>query len=106
MCWTCVMARRKKPEIESYDDPLGLDNPLPDAAYPPEPVVVTGLSDEEDAARHLALRFNRDLRFCPNCEAIVDVTKMKDPHHHWCSYCGDTLRPLGTKPRIRKFDAR
>lgn len=64
---------------------------------------MTGLSDEDDAARYLALRFNPDLRFCPNCETVVDTSKVDRP---WCIYCGDNLQPMGTKPRLRKFDMR
>lgn len=83
-------------------DPLGLDDPpLPKEAYAPAALTITGLSDEEDAARHLALRFNPDLRFCPNCETV-----MVPQPYNWCPYCGDHCREVGTKPRIKKVPAR
>jgi hypothetical protein len=90
---------------ETYSDPLGLDDPLPDddpICAPQAPLVITGLSDEEDAGRHLALRFNPELRFCPNCETFHGPP-VKGKHDHWCSYCGDNLRPMGTKPRTKKI---
>jgi len=93
---------------DRYDDPLGLDRPAPKddpICAPQVPAVVTGLSDEDDAARYLALRFNPDLRFCPNCETYHGAAR-EGMHDHWCSYCGDTLRPVGTRPRIKKVAQR
>lgn len=90
------------PDVVKYDDPLGLDDPRPEK-HSPEPMMITGLSDEADASRHLAMRFNRDMMFCPNCEGLYDATKAQ---HDWCPYCGDLLKPIGTKARTRKFDMR
>lgn len=57
---------------DHYDDPLGLDDPetedISDIEGRMAPAVPTGLSDEEDAARFLAQRFDRTLGFCRNCE--------------------------------------
>lgn len=107
------MPRSKRTDPDRYADPLGLDDPLPEGkpGYAPSAaLVVTGLSDEEDAARHLALRFNPAVKFCPNCETYVDQDKAdpvnRDLHVHWCPYCGDNLREVGVAPRKRKFDAR
>lgn len=60
--------------------------------------VVTGLSDEEDAQRHLALRFNPDLRFCPNCETVID-SKLTG---FYCPRCSETLQTVGSRARHRK----
>lgn len=95
--------KRQKPETEKYDDPLGLDdNTLPEQTLPLAPVVLTGISEEEDAHRHVGLRLNPALMFCPNCEGYYDVEGFKN----WCPYCGDTLRPVGAAPRSRKFSMR
>lgn len=57
---------------EHYDDPLGTDACAPPSSlddYTAEPVpVITGLSDEEDALRHLRHKFEPGLGFCRNCE--------------------------------------
>jgi hypothetical protein len=93
---------------ERYDDPLGLSEPLPEGApayAPAVPAVVTGLSDDEDARRYLALQFNQDLRFCTNCETYHGP-HVENLHDWWCHYCGDNLRPVGTKPRTKKVPAR
>lgn len=92
---------------DHYDDPLGVDDEiLPEGApiYGPQVAIVTGLSDEEDARRHMALRFNGSIKFCPNCETFT--TRDGDPapqnNYHWCDYCGDNLREVGAAPRVRK----
>lgn len=58
--------------------------------------VITGLSEEEDAQRHLAVRFNPDLRVCVNCEIMVDVQV------GFCPRCLFSLAPIGTSPLRRK----
>jgi hypothetical protein len=86
---------------EHYDDPFGLDYG-DDEETPPvfEPAPIpTGLSDEDDAARYLAQRFNGDLAFCPNCEVTYDFNRVGN----FCPRCKDTLRDVGTPPRRRKF---
>lgn len=97
-----------KPEQALDDDPFCYDLPPGKPGYAPGGKIVTGLSDEEDALRHIEQRFNPDLRFCPNCESIVvrEVPGSIDPSNPWCDYCGDTLQPMGTKARTRKFDMR
>lgn len=89
---------------EPYDDPLGLDEPLMDelerSDAPIEPLVATGLSDEDDAARNLALRFDPSAGFCRNCEGyyrcdVVDGVTMTT----FCPRCaGFTLYVPGTPP--------
>lgn len=93
------MASPRKPQSH---EPINLDEmfqvpPEWDDVPRPEPVV-TGLSDEEDARRHLARRFNPDLKFCPNCEMIMDAKKTG----FFCPHCRDTLAEIGTQPRRRK----
>lgn len=89
---------------DHYDDPLAT-GAMPDAAEAPEPIP-TGLSDEEDAQRHLALRFNHDLLFCINCEVHYERQVQVYPGEHRCPRC--TLRlwragtpPLGTKRKVK-----
>lgn len=101
------------PEPTRYNNPLGLDELdelLPEGrpVYAPQVAIVTGLSDEEDARRYMALRFNGDIWFCPNCETYCERSGDPDTQNnfYWCNYCGDSLRAVGTKPRKRKFDAR
>lgn len=66
------------------DDPLELWSVeyVPPPALPQAPVI-TGLSDEEDARRHLLYRFGSVLR-CPNCETIYEVSS----EDKWCDRCG------------------
>lgn len=66
-------------------------DPQPTNRALPQPI---GLSDEEDAHRHLALRF--DSMFCINCELHFSA------EHLWCNACSRTLRPYGTAPSRRK----
>lgn len=65
-----------------------------EAPTPPAAPVVTGLSDEEDALRHLAERFDPDLKFCTNCEVAY--------HSPLCMRCFDMTSPMGTPPRKKK----
>lgn len=63
---------------------------------PAEPVVVTGLSDEEDAARLLALHFQSDLYVCRNCEVHYRCcTKFEDDN---CPRCNMPLSSKGVPP--------
>lgn len=86
----------QSPEPTSWkaDDPLGLVDAFYDDCErsPPEPPATapTGLSEEEDAARHLALRFNPNMRICVNCEQIYD-------NIYICQRCDLPLRPIGAK---------
>lgn len=96
---------RGSKDPERYEDPLGMDEIAVDGdqitrVTPAVPVVVTGLSDEEDAARYVAKEFDKNLRFCANCEAYYDIEHMK---YYWCPYCGGNLAPVGTKANKRKF---
>lgn len=105
------MASRKRTQShEPIKDPLGLDELLPegDPCYAPQVAIVTGLSDEEDARRHLTLRFNPHMRFCPNCETYTERAGEPDKtnNYHWCDYCGDNLREVGSTPRTRKQPTR
>lgn len=82
------MASRKQQQLPEQTklEPLNLDDLFhkaivnSDPICPPEPIA-TGLSDEEDAARYLAQRFNPHLLFCPNCEATYDQDKKRMT---WC----------------------
>lgn len=87
--------RMRKPcNPDHYDDPMGLDDPAP-----PPPVeitaTVTGLSEEEDAARHIALRFNTNLRTCVNCEQVYESI-------FFCPRCEFKTMPLGSAPWRKK----
>lgn len=104
------MLKKRSPtrtDPEKYDDPLEIDEILPGGKpiYAPQVAIVTGLSDEEDARRHVALRFNGSIKFCPNCETYTerdgDLPSAQN-NYHWCDYCGDNLREVGTTPRTRK----
>lgn len=94
------MAFRKKPQSPEPTKPLDLDDLFHVTAEEPsdfraEPIV-TGLSEEEDAQRHLALRFNENLVFCTNCEVTYELAG-------WgCVRCGQILAPKGTPPKRRK----
>lgn len=111
------MAFRRKPlspgltkQPDHYDDPLGVDEILPagQPIYAPQVAIVTGLSDEEDARREIAKRFNPAMKFCPNCETYTE--RSGEPsvqnNYHWCDYCGDNLREVGVSPRKKKFNQR
>jgi hypothetical protein len=62
-------------EKDQYTDPLGLNEKTPSEtsktskAFEPIP---TGLDDQEDAHRYMAMRFNPNLLFCPNCELCLE----------------------------------
>lgn len=105
------MAFRRKPlspgltkQPDHYDDPLGVDEILPagQPIYAPQVAIVTGLSDEEDARREIAKRFNPEMRFCRNCETYAERHSPDAPNHFWCDYCGDILADVGAEPHRRK----
>jgi hypothetical protein len=63
-------------ENERYTDPLGL-NEIPtgvagDSSNRKSELIPTGLDDQEDAHRYMAMRFNPNLLFCPNCELCFE----------------------------------
>lgn len=94
-------------ECDHYDDPLGLEAPpkVTATVTPPTLPVPTGLTDEEDAARYMALRFNPNAMVCPNCEGIYDSSDYDSSDHiDHCPRCDERLQPLGTPPRRRKFN--
>lgn len=63
----------------------------------------TGLSEEEDAQRHMALRFNPELVWCANCEVSYDKPALYDPDDwHSCPRCGGYLTDDGRAPLRRK----
>lgn len=97
------MASRKEPQSH---EPINLDEcfqVLPEDVTRAEPIV-TGLSDEEDVGRHLALRFSPTLLFCPNCEIVVDheCDWLLQPEVatviFFCPRCNARLAPMGTPP--------
>lgn len=95
------MASRR--ETRSHE-PINLDEAFDMALKPgswssllPEPSP-TGLSDEEDARRHLATRFDDELAYCTNCEITVNAVAAGGH----CHRCSDMLSPIGTPPRRRK----
>lgn len=85
------------PEIDRYDDPLGLDDPAPAPAPPAITATVTGLNEEEDAARIIALRFNDQLRFCGSCEADYEVEHGRQGDPYNCPRCGYWLNQPGQR---------
>lgn len=91
-----------------YRDPLGLDDVFDPMAAGGQlviaPLVVTGLSDEEDAARHLTLRFDRTIGFCRNCEGYYPCEMHGEiAMTTWCPACKEYfLTEPGTKPLKRK----
>lgn len=93
-------------ECDHYDDPLGLEAPpkVTATVTPPTIPVPTGLTDEEDAARYMALRFNPNARVCLNCEGIYDQLLPSGDQIDHCPRCDDWLQPVGTPPRRRKFN--
>lgn len=79
--------------------------------------VPTGLSDEDDAPRHMRLQFDPAVGFCRNCEGtfamkwavyhdeITHEEEGREIQATSCPRCGEheyLVRP-GTKPRRRKF---
>lgn len=56
--------------------------------------VPTGLSEEDDAARLIALEFNSSLLYCPNCEVSYENDR--------CPRCLSRLQPQGTPPLSTK----
>jgi len=66
---------------------------------PPVPAP-TGLSDEEDALRHMALRFNQTIEWCNNCECAYD-THTDSGLLQACPRCDDWL-DKANNPRRRK----
>lgn len=102
------ISRGSKKDPDKYDDPLEMKEVSSGGTTlpPTAGVVLTGLNEEEDAARYVAIEFNTDLKFCPNCEGIYDRETLPSKEFMWCPYCGDNLRPVGTAPRRRKFDQR
>lgn len=85
------MGSPKKPPSHA---PINLDGlfDVPAQVTPRAEPIITGLSEEEDAQRHIAVRFNPDLLVCPNCEITFDTTQVGDI----CPRCQLTLYPLGT----------
>lgn len=69
---TKPMPKKKQPD-HSIDDPLGLLDPeLSVGSFAdPDPLPIpTGLSDEDDAGRWLALKFHAVM--CWNCESVYE----------------------------------
>jgi hypothetical protein len=114
---TYAISMINKKAQNQYDDPLLLNSPegvqiaegAHIAEYGTTPVVPipTGLSDEEDAHRQLALQFG-DVLFCRNCEHYYErATALPDGGKHvqiaHCPYCADLMFPVGTKPREKKY---
>lgn len=88
-----------------YRDPLGLDDPVVEpgpTTTVQRPLTITGLSDEEDAARHMELHFDTSVRFCTNCEFYVEV--LTNAADALCPRCEMYLLwPAGTRPLHRKL---
>lgn len=80
------------PEPDRYDDPLDLSNQVQPYTVPGEPIapLPTGISDEEDAQRYIALQLNPALMFCTNCEVNYESDI--------CPRCLSQLQPPGTPP--------
>lgn len=100
------MASRRKRLLHEQTKPVDLYEAFDMASkitqeVPPTVPLPTGLSNEEDAQRHLDLRFNPLLKYCPNCETPVASGEMI--YGPWCAYCGDALRDMGTAPRKKKL---
>lgn len=103
------MASRKEPQLH---EPINLDDlfhvPLHDDSGHGRPSpIITGLSEEEDAARYISLRFNPTLLSCPNCEVVIDhgLEHLKQEAAVvivFCPRCNGKLAPVGTPPRRRK----
>lgn len=71
------------------------------AGLEPQPIV-TGLSDEVDARRHLDRQFGGPRGFCRNCE--VEYSVVGALAGAWCPVCFDPLAKPGTAPRRRKYN--
>ena len=63
----------------------------------PAGLVITGLSDEEDAARYIAKQFNPKVKFCRRCEVEVEIAATQHGDAV-CPYCDRWLWPVGTPP--------
>lgn len=89
------MASRKK---QQSHEPINLDDAfqvdVEEHLHGSQAPIVTGLSDEEDAARHLALRFNTNLKFCANCEVYYELKATGA----YCRVCWMPLGEVGTSP--------
>lgn len=59
--------------------------------------VPTGLSEEEDAGRHLEIKFNRQVMFCTNCEGYYGGDM--DEGDDICPVCDIWMHAVGTPPR-------
>lgn len=92
------MGSPKKPPSHAPINLDGLFDVPPQEALPRAEPVITGLSEEEDAQRHIAARFNPDLLVCPNCEVLLDGKQVG----HYCPRCGALSAPKGTAPLRRK----
>lgn len=79
------------------DQPFGLTmdgSPDPAREIVPMP---TGLTDEEDAPRHLRLQFDGAVGFCLNCEGTYAM--------EWTTYEDDTRETIATScPRCGPYD--
>lgn len=79
---------------------------------PPPPIVEepTGLSDEEDAVRHLRRKFDDLVGFCPNCESYYampnrDFADLNEViFGTMCPICRDFLYRVGHPPLRRKYN--
>lgn len=95
------------PRKQQSHEPINLDEAFCRGAAAEERItptpIPTGLNNEEDAARHLALRFNKSLLFCGNCEVTYDIDQERQP---WCPYCGDFWREVGSYARRKKRPTR
>lgn len=99
------MASQKKRPSDEPTKPLNLDEAFgrkvsfTDVPHRRGEIVPipTGLSDEDDAGRHLALQFDNEIWLCPNCEALWRNTTT-----HQCPYCGINLGPKDMRPDRRK----
>src|ERR1700678_396752 len=58
-----------------YIAPLALlvETPTLEKNTRPFAPLPTGLDEQEDAHRHMAVRFNPHLLFCPNCEVLYEA---------------------------------
>lgn len=82
----------------SNDDPFCHN----DAPTPPPPnagLVLTGLSEEEDAARIITRSFNPHLFYCQNCEVHYECFTEFDDN---CNRCGTPLADKNASPLRRK----
>lgn len=92
------MASPKQPQspgLTSFDDLFAVDTSCDDGNAIRTESIPTGLSEEDDAARLLAIHFNS--RFCIHCE-----TYNGPECGRFCPTCFFELRPVGTHPVHRK----